>query len=179
VLLAKRKLKTIISLPSGKEENADKKYEDTLFQLMASLLYPHLDFADSQSRTDSGVLIRDLIFYNNRSYDFLRDIWDTYECRQVVMELKNVAEIDRTHINQLNRYMNEPFGRFGVIITRNRPPKRILQNTVDLWAGQRRCIIILTDEDVAMMCGLFESKQRLPIDVLKKNYIEFQRKCPG
>ena len=179
VLSAKRKLKTIINLPCGKENNADKTYEDTLFQLMASLLYPHLDFADAQSRTDSGVLIRDLIFYNNRSYDFLRDIWDTYECHQIVMELKNVAEIDRTHINQLNRYMNESFGRFGVIITRNRPPRKILQNTIDLWAGQRRCIIILTDEDIAMMCELFESKQRLPIDILKKDYIEFQRKCPG
>jgi len=71
VTSAKRKLSTIVKLPTGKTDNADKKYEDNVCQLMASLLYPHLDFAKEQSRTDSNVLIRDLIFYNNRSFDFL------------------------------------------------------------------------------------------------------------
>jgi len=179
VFSAKRKLKTLTSLPTGNYMRADKKYEDAVFQLMASLMYPHLDFADAQSRTDSGVLIRDLVFYNNRSYDFLSEIWDSFDCRQMVFELKNVADIDRTHINQLNRYLSEPLGRFGVILTRKRPPKKVLKNTIDLWAGQRRCIIFLTDEDLSMMCELFESRQRFPIDVLKKKYIEFMRSCPG
>jgi hypothetical protein len=38
--------------------------------LMPSLLYPQLDFATAQSRTDSGVSIRDLVFYNNRDHPF-------------------------------------------------------------------------------------------------------------
>jgi len=179
VLSTKRKLDTILKLPTGKTDNADKRYEENVCQLMASLLYPKLDFADEQSRTDSGVLIRDLIFYNNRSYNFLKDIYDDYGCRQIVFELKNVAEVTRDHIFQLNRYLNDQFGNFGIIITRNRPLKKIFQNTIDLWAGQRRCILILDDEDIKMMCELYESKQRLPIDVVKKKYIEFTRKCPS
>lgn len=43
-----------------------------------------------------------------------------------------------------------------------------MQSTVDLWSGQRRCIITLTDADVEQMVELFESKQRRPLDVLKK-----------
>jgi hypothetical protein len=146
---------------------------------MASLLYPQLDFAAEQSRVDSGVLIRDLIFYNNRSYDFLRDIYDEYKCRQMVVELKNVKEIEGEHINQINRYLKDQFGQFGIIVTRNPPSKPMFRNTVDLWAGQRRCILILDDSDVRMMCKLYESKQRLPIDVIKKKYVEFTRACPG
>ena len=61
----------------------------------------------NKNRTDSGVLIRDLILYNNRSFDFLRDIFDQYESRQLVFELKNVREIEREHVNQLNRYLKE------------------------------------------------------------------------
>ncbi len=179
VLSAKRKLSTILTLPTGKTDNADKKYENNICQLMASLLYPKLDFADEQSRTESGVLIRDLIFYNNRSYDFLKDIYDDYESRQIVFELKNVAEVTRDHIFQLNRYLNDQFGKFGIIVTRNRPPKKIFTNTIELWSGQRRCILILDDEDIKMMCELYDSKQRLPIDVIKKKYIEFTRKCPS
>ena len=38
-------------------------------------------------------MIRDLIFYNNRSYDFLKDIYDLYNCRQIVIELKNVKKV--------------------------------------------------------------------------------------
>jgi hypothetical protein len=30
-----------------------------------------------------------------------------------------------------------------------------------------------------MMCQLYESRQRAPIDVLKKKYVEFTRACPG
>jgi hypothetical protein len=179
VLSSKRKLSTILKLPTGKTDNSDKEYEDHMVSLVSSMLYPHLDFAKEQSRTDSGTQIRDLIFYNNRSYDFLKDIYDTYESRQLVFELKNVKEVEREHINQINRYLAEQFGRFGVIFTRNKVPKNIFQNTIDLWSGQRRCILILDDSDLQMMCDVYESKQRHPIEVVKKKYIEFTRSCPA
>ncbi|WP_339793300.1 hypothetical protein [uncultured Imperialibacter sp.] len=179
VLSAKRKISTVLKLPTGKTDNADRKYEDLVVQTMSSLLYPHLDFAKEQSRIDSGSQIRDLIFYNNRSYNFLQEIYDTYDSKQIVFELKNVKFLEREHINQLNRYLTEQFGRFGILVTRNRPPKNILQNTLDLWSGQRRCIIILDDTDLQLMGEVYESKQRLPIEVIKSKYIEFMRSCPS
>jgi hypothetical protein len=179
VTSAKRRLEDIRRLPSGKGDNADKRYEENVCQLLASLLYPQLDFAAEQSRTDSGVLIRDLIFYNNRSIDFLKDIYDLYGSRQIVMELKNKHEVEREDVNQLNRYLNEQFGRFGVILTRNPLPRHIHKNTIDLWSGQRRCIIALTDEDLELMVTVFESKQRLPIEVLKRAFVDFSRACPS
>lgn len=179
VLSINRKLKEILKLPTGNQNKADKIYEDRLCQMLATLFYPQLDFAEDQSRTDSGVLIRDLIFYNNRSYDFLKDIYDIYDCRQIVIEIKNVNTVEREHINQLNRYLNQQFGNFGIIFTRNRPPKNIYKNTIDLWSGQRKCILILTDEDLKLMSKIFEGKQRNPIDVLKMKYIEFTRDLPS
>ena len=179
VTSAKRKLEEIKKLPTGKSENADKRYEECVVQLLASLLYPQLDFAAEQSRTDSGVLIHDQIFYNNRSFDFLRDIFDLYDSRQLVFELKNVHAVEREHINQLNRYLKNEFGRFGVLLTRNPLPKHIFRNTIDLWSAQRRCIIALSDPDLELMVTVFGSKQRLPIEVLKRAYITFSRACPS
>ncbi len=95
------------------------------------------------------------------------------------MELKNVRSIEREHINQLNRYLTDELGNFGVLIARNELTKARLQNTIDLWAGQRRCIITLTDVDIEQMVEIFESKQRLPMDVLKKKYVQFRRCCPA
>jgi hypothetical protein len=176
---AKKKLNTIQKLPTGKDLNADKKYEDAAGALLANLFYPHLDFAAEQSRTDSGVLIRDLIFYNSRSVDFLSDIHAQYGSRQLVFELKNVKTVEREHINQINRYLNDEFGKFGVLVTRNPLPSNIRKNILDLWSGQRRAIIVLTDSDLAQMVSVFENKQRLPIEVLKRAYIEFTRSLPS
>jgi hypothetical protein len=179
VLSTKRKLSTIRKLPTGNQDAADRNYEDALSPMLATMLYPELDFAKEQSRTDSGVLIRDLIFYNNTSDSFLKEIYETYDSRQLVIEMKNVKEVERDHINQLNRYMSDEFGRVGVIFTRNKAPAKIFKNTIDLWSGQRRCILILDDSDLEVMCQLYESKQRRPVDVIKKKYVEFKRACPA
>ncbi len=176
---AKRKASTITKLPTGKTDNADRKFEDNVCQLMTSLVYPHLDFAQEQSRTESGVQIRDLIFYNNKSYDFLKEINETYNCTQIVMELKNVHEVQQEHILQLNRYLKDQFGKFGIIVTRNRPPDKVKRNIIDLWSAHRKCILILDDIDLKLMTQVFESKQRNPIEIIKKKYIEFTRACPS
>lgn len=175
----KRKTQALSALKTGKTDNADKEYEGLMAPMLASAMYPELDFAAAQSRTVSNVLIRDLIFYNNRACDITIDLHKLYESRQIVMEMKNVAVLNNDHIDQLNRYMKEEFGRFGVILTRNPAPKAVYKNTIDLWSGQRRCILVLIDEDIKLMGKLYESKQRLPIEVLKKKYVEFSRDCPG
>lgn len=179
VLSAKRKLNEILKLNTGKQNKADVKYEALCAELMASLFYPHLDFAQTQSRTESGKHIRDLIFYNNRDVDFLDEIFTDYGNRQLVFEMKNVKKIERDHINQLNRYLQGGIGNFGIFLTRNRLPKAMYTNTIDLWSSQRKCIIAITDNDLRLMVEVFESKQRAPVEVLKKKYIEFRRNCPS
>jgi hypothetical protein len=113
------------------------------------------------------------------NHSLLSDIWDKYDSRQIVFELKNVKEIAGSHINQLNRYLTEGFGRFGVLLTRNPLKSAAFKNTLDLWSGQRRCILSIADADVELMVNLYEGKQRNPIDVLNMKYVEFMRKCPS
>ncbi|MES2439970.1 MAG: hypothetical protein V4584_12915 [Verrucomicrobiota bacterium] len=175
---AKSKLNELKKLQTGISDKADKRYEELIVGLLASFFYPDCDFAKSQARTDSGVCIRDLIFYNNRSHPFLRDVFDIYESRQLVFEMKNVAKIEREHINQLNRYMSDSFGKFGVFVTRNPLPSPMFKNTIDLWSAQRKAIIAITDQDIEQMVDVFETKQRSPLDVLKKKYFEFTQKLP-
>lgn len=179
IISSKKKKNAIMKLPTGLENSADKEYENNLCPLLASMLYPEMDFAQTQSRTDSGVLIRDLIFYNNVAHNLLQELYELYGSKQIVFELKNVKQLETEHINQLNRYLTDEFGSFGVIFTRNIPPKNVFRNTIDLWAGQRRCIIVLDDTDLKLMCEVFENKQRAPIDVLNKKYREFLRACPS
>ena len=178
VLSARRKLSQIKRLPTGKEKNADIKYEEAIDQLLPPLFYPNLDFAAAQARTDSGVSIRDLIFYNTQRTPFLREIMGDYDSRQITFEMKNVAAIERTHVDQLNRYLAVELGRFGVFVTRNPLKKAMMTRTIDLWSGQRKVLLALTDADLEQMVEVFDSKQRDPLDVLNKKYVEFRRLCP-
>lgn len=89
-----------------------------------------------------------------------------------------MQSVEREHINQLNRYMTFTFGRFGIVFTRNKPSKPILQNTIDLWSSDRRCILIMDDKDLELMESTNRNMQRLPIEVIKKKYIEFSRLHP-
>jgi hypothetical protein len=142
------------------------------------LFYPNLDFAQAQARTDSGVSIRDLIFYNTQRAPFLKEVYADYGSRQITFELKNVAELERIHVDQLNRYLADELGKFGVFVTRHPPKRAINQRIVDLWSGQRKAIITLTDADLEQMVEVFDSKQRDPLDVIVKKYAEFRRSCP-
>ena len=178
VTSANRKWAAIQKLPTGKDEGADRKYEQLIGQLLPSLLYPKLDFAKEQARTDSGVSIRDLIFYNTASTPFLSDMHKDYGSQQITMELKNVAQISREHIDQINRYLTTELGRFGVLVTRNPLKRAEFTRTIDLWSGQRKAVIALTDTDIGQMVELFESKQRDPFDVIVRKYTEFRAKCP-
>ncbi|WP_249165665.1 hypothetical protein [Bradyrhizobium sp. AUGA SZCCT0431] len=178
VISARRKLNQIRKLPTGKENNADKVYEDTIGQLLPSLFYPDLDFAQAQARTESGVSIRDLIFYNTRKTEFLKEMLDDYGSRQITFELKNVKHVEREHIDQINRYLADELGRFGVLVTRNPLKRAEFQRTIDLWSGQRKSIVALTDDDITQMVEVFESKQRNPMEVVAKRYVEFRRACP-
>lgn len=178
IISAKRKFQQIKKLPSGKVNGADLKYERAIGELLPSILYPYLDFAEEQARTDDGVSIRDLIFYNSRNHAFLKEIMDDYGSRQITFEMKNVAQINREHIDQLNRYLQDNLGKFGVFITRNPLKKAEITRTVNLWSGQRKAIVVLTDADIEQMVEVFDSKQRHPIDFIVRSYAQFRRKCP-
>ena len=58
------------------------------------------------------------------------------------------------------------------------PPRNIQKHLIDIWSGQRKCIIVLDDTDLQMMTDIFENKQRFPYEVITKKYSEFMRKCP-
>ena len=178
ILSARRKFSTIKELPTGKTGGADIKYERAIGELLPSLFYPYLDFAQEQARTDDGVSIRDLIFYNSRTHEFLREIMNDYGSRQITFEMKNVAKINREHIDQLNRYLHDDLGKFGVFVTRNPLQKAELTRTVNLWSGQRKAVIVLTDTDLEQMVEVFDSKQRHPIDFLVRSYHQYRRLCP-
>ena len=49
--------------------------------------------------------------FETQILQLLKDIYETYQCRQMVFELKNVKELDNDHIDQVNRYLKDTSSR--------------------------------------------------------------------
>lgn len=174
----KKKVSEIKALPTGRDNGADKKFEELAFDVLSSALYPELDLAGQQERTISGAHIRDVVFHNDGKTPFLTDLRDQYGARQLVFELKNVAELDTEHVNQLHRYLDdEDMGRFGVLLARKPPKTSVQRNIVDLHSSKRRAVLCLNDSDLDLMVALLDSGRR-PIEALRKKYVEYTRKLP-
>ena len=171
------RLRKLLELPPGSADGADREYEDLVHDLLSSMLYPTLEFAESRVRTASGAHIRDLIFYNDGKIDFWKDLRERYDARQPVFELKNVKSLQTEHVNQLYRYLDEEFGRFGILVSRNPTPKAVQRNAVDLHSSKRVAVLCLDDRDVELMLSMVESG-RNPADVVKKKFVEFTRLLP-
>lgn len=174
----RKKFKTIQSLSTGIDDDNDQKYEELVYDILSSLLYPEMIFAARQSRTVTNVHVRDLIFYNDGSTAFCNDIRARFQARQIVFELKNVKKLDREHVNQLFRYLGDEFGCFGILMTRNVAPTSVLKNTVDLHSAKRCVILCLDDSDIELMINLAESGRR-PLEAIKKKFVEFTRLLPS
>ena len=174
----KRKAAQLRAQPTGRDDGADKKFEDLAYDLLTSLLYPELDLAKSQVRTISGAHIRDIIFHNDGKTPFLQDLRDLYHARQVVFELKNVRALNSEHVNQLYRYLDgENMGSYGILLARTPPPRSVQRNIIDLHSSKRAAVICLDDSDIELMVNLLDSGRR-PIDSLRKKYVEFTRQLP-
>jgi hypothetical protein len=174
----KKKVSEIKALPTGRVDGADKKFEELVFDVLSSALYPELDLAGQQERTISGAHIRDIIFHNDGKTPFLTDLRDQYGARQLVFELKNVATLDAEHVNQLYRYLDdEDMGRLGVIVARNPPKTSVQRNIVDLHSSKRRAVLCLDDSDLDLMVALLDSGRRA-IEALRKKHVEFTRRLP-
>jgi hypothetical protein len=170
------KVKTLAQLATGTAQAG--RFEAIVDDVLASALYPELEFADSQVRTESGGHIRDLLFYNDGKIPFTEMLRREYGARQVVFECKNVAALETGHVNQLYRYLDGDFGQFGVLVTRAEPPRAVRRNLVDLHSSKRVAIVCLVDDDLRLMLRMLEARRR-PIEVLKKKFVEFQRLLPN
>lgn len=165
------------ALMPGTAAGADRKYEDGVVDLLTSMFHPELDLAEEQVRTVDGTHIRDLVFYNDSKTEFLRELRRSYDCRQIVFEMKNVRQVESEHVNQIYRYMDANTGRVGFIVTRLPPPKAVLKNTVDLYLSKRAVVAFLHDGDLELMTHVLASGRR-PVEVLRKKYSEFLNLIP-
>jgi hypothetical protein len=106
------KLETIVP---GREQAGE--FHDWAFDaLKIALLGP---FKNPEKHPNgSAVDRRDIVFTVTANSDFSDRILRDYNCRQLTIEIKNYTPLTNDDYRQVNSYLNNTYGSFGIIIDR-------------------------------------------------------------
>jgi hypothetical protein len=143
-------------MPLGEEAAA--RFEEWVFRAIKILFSGKLVNPELKPNKDA-IQRRDVVATNMASSGFWRRIYEDYECRQVIFEIKNFSSLKPENFRQVLSYATEEYGKFVIII--NRSEREGLDETErgwvkEIWNGHKRLIFILP----AMMIARFMTKLR-------------------
>ncbi len=151
------------------------KYQKLVGQILESLFCPPLMTPISELSDYTKTNRRDFIFPNYSEIGFWAFIRSQYSGDYIVVDAKNyVGKIKKQHILQISNYLKKHgAGLFGIIMSRNGGNNSCLQTIREVWAIDRKLIIILTDDDAEKML-LEKSSGRGPEIILRQKIEDFR-----
>jgi len=102
-------------LPHGKEGSG--QFEDWVFRAVKILFSGKLKNPELKPNPQA-VMQRDIVATNMAPSGFWRRIYEDYETRQVIFEVKNYEFIRLDDYRQLLSYTGGSYGRFAIIVSR-------------------------------------------------------------
>jgi hypothetical protein len=151
------------------------EYQRLILLLLNALFEPELVDGEPQSRTASGVEIRDIIYTNNSDRAFLRFLQTEHSNLLLVFDCKNVGALDADDINQIANYLGDPLGRCGIIVTRSPATESNLKKARATYnkGSPRKVVLVLSDADLEIMVEMKRAGTRHPVDHLQRVYRTF------
>lgn len=104
------------TLPWGSD--GAQKFERTVADIVRLCLFRSLGNVEEKTRTSEGHVIRDIVVSNRASGGFWGMIGVKYGASQIVWECKNYEVLESSDFHQATYYLNESFGRFGILVSR-------------------------------------------------------------
>jgi hypothetical protein len=136
------------TLPLGHPGAA--QFEDLVGQVIKLCFFRSLTNTQSKVRMIDGVQIRDWISSNRASNGFWDVVRNKYGATQIVFECKNYEELHADDFHQVQYYLSDTFGRFGVIAFRGSEIKDSYIRHIANVANKNRAglILVLTQRDL-------------------------------
>ncbi len=147
-------IKRLRNCPSGRV--GWKKYENICIDILKFLFVPPLKLPKIQSRTESGIDIRDAIFPNRSSNENWRFIREDYAGKYILFEFKNYTadtglDLGKDEVNQVKNYLYHTIGRIGIICSPKRPSTNGIFARKMAYIEEKKLILFLTNEDLTEM----------------------------
>ncbi|ACY54174.1 transposase [Vibrio alginolyticus] len=135
-------------LPKGHE--GAKDFEDIVGKIIELCFFRSLNNVQPTERTNDGSTIRDWVASNRASGGFWEMIRNKYGATQVVWECKNYDNLKSDDFHQIQYYLNDTFGRFGIIVFRGDEVKDSHIKHISNIANKNKAglVMVLTQKDL-------------------------------
>lgn len=165
------------NLPPGQAASGD--YQRLVYEIFNYLFEPELTDGEMEVETFLGTERRDIIYINESERSFLKYVRETYQSLFLLLEIKNVKEVELDHINQVAVYLGARLGMLGFIVARHPPGENIIRKTYSVFSDTpstpRKVILIITDDDLIAMIRLKQAG-REPVKQLRDIYRGFRQR---
>ena len=122
---------------------AASQFEDIVGDVIRLCFHRWLHNVEAQVRDIDNRTIRDWIASNRSSDGFWHMVREQYSCKQVIWECKNFKDLDSTAFQQIDYYLNDKIGRFGIIAYRGEEIKPHYYQHVKRIAESKKALVIL------------------------------------
>lgn len=150
-----------------------KKYESLMVRILTALFSPPLSDPHSQVRTIDGREIIDITFYNSANHGFWNDIKTKHGSIIIVIELKNMRDLNNEEYFQISSRLNDKIGKFGILIARGKD-KLDVQRAYRRFNHEQKVILTFTDDDITQMLDNHQKglNPTLYINQMYRNFVE-------
>lgn len=127
-----------------------RDFEDACIGVLTHLFVPPLQPPRVQTRTLSGLDIRDAVFANrNHSSGSWGQLSRDLDARMIPVEFKNYGstEIGKDEVDQLRNYMRPEMGRLGILCCNKTPSDSAYKRRNVIYSSEERKVIVFIEPD--------------------------------
>jgi len=150
-------------------------YQKLLNDILERLFCPPLEKPIYELSDSFKINRRDYILPNYCEDGFWLYLRSQYQADFIVIDAKNyTSNIKKKDILQISNYLKaHGAGRFGIIVTRKGEERSSRLTRREVWAIEKKLIIVITDEDIEQMLML-KSVGNQPEKIIKDRIQEFR-----
>lgn len=155
-----------------------KDYENICIDVLNYLFVPPLKHPKIQSRTESGLDIRDALYPNRCDHHNWKVIRTDYDAKYILFEFKNYriedggSEIDKSVVNQVRNYLKQTIGRIGFVCSRKKPTSSAFEARRQSYIEEKKIILFLCDQHLIEML-MRKYRKEEPSDIIMDLIDEF------
>lgn len=151
------------------------KYQKLVGTILERLFCPPLSTPIPELSDASKVNRRDFILPNYTEEGFWAFVRSRYSADHIVVDAKNLSgKVKKKEVLQISNYLKKHgAGLFGLIICRSGCDRSCLQTLREIWAIEKKLIIVLTDDDIEQML-LENSTGGQPETTIRQKIEEFR-----
>jgi hypothetical protein len=159
----------------GKKENEWSRYQKFVRRILEYLFGSQLSSPITEHSDHFGINRRDFILRNYAEIGFWAHLRTRYFADYIVIDAKNYSKkVTKKEVLQIANYLKEHgAGLFGLILSRNGGDNSCYYTCREIWAMEKKLIIVLDDDDLEKMI-LSKEATGSPEEIIRQKIEQFR-----